>query len=95
MDLDRRHVPALAWPALELAERWDISDDFDREAAINSATIDDLRDRVDAVDAFDETVWDWLSGPISYDPKATPEYVAITAVTRAADSARLKFRDVG
>lgn len=93
MHLDHRRVPPAARPVLALAEVWGITDDYEREGAVSRATADDLQVLVAAVDSLDNDFWEWLSGPASLERRPSPEYVAITALTMAADSARLKLHD--
>jgi hypothetical protein len=90
--LDPRNVPESAARLLPLAEKWAIGDDFEREEAVSRATGKELQSLVSAVDTTDDEFWDWLAGPASYEPNPSPEYLALTALTMAADSARLKLR---
>lgn len=77
---------------LPLAERWGVSDDYDREALVSAASEDDLASLVNAVDAVpDADLYGWLAGPESHSPTPTPEYLAVTCLTMAADSARVKL----
>lgn len=91
MHLDHRRVPPAVRPVLALAELWGISDDYEREDAVRRATVDDLQELVAAVDSLDSDFWEWLSGPASSERRPSTEYVAITALTMAADSARIKL----
>jgi hypothetical protein len=82
----------VAHPLIHLAERWGIGDDYDREQAVDEATDDELRTLVSAVNEVGDDFWKWLAGPDSHE-KPSDEYVAMTALTEAADSARLVLRD--
>lgn len=76
-----------------LAEVWGIGDDVEREARVAIASIEELRQMVEAVDEAEGVgLYDRLSGDESYAESPSPEYVAITCLTMAADSARLRLR---
>ena len=77
---------------MALAERWGIGDDGDRENAVANASEAERRELVDAVDGLPEDFWDWLVGPAASEVPLSREYVVLTTMTMAADSARL---DVG
>lgn len=87
--LDPEAVPPALQDLIPLAERWGIGDDHDREAAVDSASEDEQQRLVAALDEAPDDLWSWLAGPASHDTP-TPEYVAFTCLTMAADSARLK-----
>lgn len=87
------NVPASLVHLLPPAEIWGIGDDVAREALVASASIEQLRQMVDAVDeAEDKGLYDWLSGDESHANPPSPEYVAVTCLTMAADSGRLRMR---
>ena len=92
MALRAERVPPGGRSLLRFAERWGVGDDYEREAAVAAATPDDLIDLVGGVDAAGDDFWDWLAGPESYETEPSEEYLALTAVTMAADSARLKLQ---
>lgn len=90
--LNPQRVPEPCRVLLPLAERWGICDDYEREALVSAASVQELASLVGAVDAVrDEDLYGWLAGPESRSEQATEEYVAITCLTMAADSARLKL----
>ena len=89
MALDRMKMPDSAWRLIPLAERWGIDDDFEREAAVDSASYDQLRHLAASLDDVEDEFWDWLAGPESYSPSPSTEYLAMTALTMAVDSARV------
>jgi hypothetical protein len=91
MGIDPGRIPASARHLVPFAARWAIGDDYEREAAVDGATISDLSRLVDAVAAADDDFWDWLSGPESRSPDPSPEYIAMTDLSMAADSARVKL----
>ncbi|MDQ1615982.1 MAG: hypothetical protein QOJ60_1921 [Actinomycetota bacterium] len=77
---------------LPLAERWGVGDDYDREAMVSAASEAELTSLASAVDAVSvEDLYEWLAGPESRSATPTQEYVAVTSLTMAADSARLKM----
>ena len=79
---------------MPLAERWGIGDDFERARLVTGAPAFELRALVDAVDAIDDgELYGWLAGPESLAAQPTPEYIAATNLTMAADQARLLLRD--
>ena len=77
---------------LPLAKKWGIGDDYDREAAVETATEKELRYLIDSIQALpDETLYDWLAGSESSSKLPTEEYLAFTCMTMAYDSARTKL----
>lgn len=91
--LDPKNVPEALVPLLPIANKWGIGDDFEREEAIQNASKDDLQELVSSIDAIaDEDLFGWLEGPESYSVKPTREYAAITCLTMAIDSAKIKLR---
>ena len=72
------------------AERWGIGDDYDREVAIQRATTEERKTLIDAIGSAPDELWDWLAGEESLAKEPTPEYVAVTNMTMAYESARLK-----
>lgn len=91
MQLSPDRVPLSARNLIGLAEEWGIGDDYDREAAVHAATEVDLRALVRAIDETADDFWEWLAGPESFAQALSPEYVAMTNLTMAADSARLQL----
>jgi hypothetical protein len=91
--LDPKNIPVPLAPLLPMAERWGISDDFDREEAIRRASPEDLEQLVRTIDAIeDKDLYGWLAGPESYSERPTEEYVAFTSLTMAIDSAKRRLR---
>jgi hypothetical protein len=87
------NVPAAVAFLLPLAEIWGVGDDVEREALVENASVEELRQMVEAVDdAEDLGLYDWLSGEESYIEPPSLEYVAITCLTMAADTGRLRLR---
>ncbi len=87
--LDPNQVPEPVHPLIPWAQRWGIGDDGYRDQAVRSASLTDLIELIDALKgAAGDAMYDWLGGPASYGPIST-EYAAFTAMTMAADLARL------
>ena len=90
--MNASNVPSSLVPLLPLAEVWGLGDDIEREALVERAPVDELRQMIAAVDdAEDAGLYDWLSGDESYADPPSTEYVAITCLTMAADSGRLRL----
>jgi hypothetical protein len=89
--LNPDRVPRSARNLIGLAERWGISDDYDRETAVHSATEVEWRVLATAIDETADDFWDWLVGPEADAPSPSPEYIAMTNLTMAADSAKLQL----
>lgn len=83
-------MPPAVRPLLALADRWGIGDDYDREVAVESATTEERKALIDAVAAAPDELWDWLAGEESWAMEPNPEYIAVTNMTMAYESARLK-----
>ena len=92
MALDPTKVPAPLRQLLPVAEKWGIGDDFEREAAVSAASQEELESLVHSIDAIgDDDLFGWLAGPESYNPNPSQEYLALTTLTMAIDSAELKL----
>jgi hypothetical protein len=86
-------VPSAVRGLLPLARRWGISDDGYRDAAVAEADAETLAALVAAVDAIDDAaLHGWLAGPEASSARPSAEYVAVTALTMAADQARHHLR---
>jgi hypothetical protein len=86
-------VPSAVRSLLPLARRWGISDDGYRDAAVAEADAETLAALVAAVDAIDDAaLHGWLAGPEASSARPSAEYVAVTALTMAADQARHHLR---
>jgi hypothetical protein len=87
------NVPPPLTPLLRVAEKWGIGDDFEREAAVRAASREELQALVHSIDGVsDEDLFGWLSGPESKSPNPSEEYLAITCLTMAIDSAKLRLQ---
>jgi len=86
-------VPSAVRGLLPLARRWGIGDDGYRDAAVAEADAATLAALVAAVDAIDgAALYGWLAGPEASSARPSVEYVAVTALTMAADQARHQLR---
>ena|SRR6185503_6824608 len=93
MILDPANVPAALLPILPVAAKWGIGDDYEREAAVRNSSREELEVLVHSIDNIaDSDLYGWLEGPESFNPNPTPEYLAITCLTMAIDSAKVKLR---
>jgi predicted nucleic acid-binding Zn-ribbon protein len=86
-------VPSAVRSLLPAARRWGISDDGYRDSAVAEADAETLAALVSGVDAVDDAVlYGWLAGPEAGSKQPSAEYAAVTALTMAADQARLRLR---
>jgi len=94
MPLKPNSVPEEFRYLLPLAERWGIGDDFDREHAVGVASSEDLSELVSVIrDMPTDALFDWLAGPESQNPRPSEEYLALTCMTMAYHSARVKLKN--
>jgi hypothetical protein len=86
-------VPPEIVPVLPFAEQWGVSDDYEREAAIENATTEELNKLAHCLDQVDDGVLtSWLTGPESREQTPTDEYLAVTCLTMAVHSAKVKLK---
>ena len=91
--LDTSKVPETLVPLLPMAEKWGISDDYEREEAISQASSDELLTLVHCIDDIsDQELFGWLGGPESHSAEPSAVYLAITCLTMAIDSAKAKLK---
>lgn len=91
--LDPARLPTALVPLISMAEKWGIGDDFERDALIRSASNDELNELIHCIDYItDDDLYGWLSGPESFKLEPTDEYLAITGLTMAIDSAKVRLR---
>ena len=89
--LNPNKLPAALVPLLSLADKWGIGDDYEREMLVNTASQEDINELIHCIDHIsDEDLYGWLSGPESHNPEPSEEYLAITCLTMAIDSAKLR-----
>jgi hypothetical protein len=87
--LDPSHVPMAVRPLIPLAERWGIGDDGYRDQAVHAAAPAELEELLDALaGSAGDAMYNWLAGPAA-EMTITDEYAAFTAVSMAADMARV------
>ena len=84
-------MPPSAWPLIPLAEKWGIGDDYEREQAVGQASRGELEDLVNTLNSADDDFWTWLAGPESRGPSFSREYIVMTALTEAFETAKLKL----
>ena len=92
MPLDPSKVPVAIVSLLPLAERWGIGDDYDREAAVASASREELERLIHSIDDVELELYEWLEGPEASNRMPSDEYAAFTCLTMAIDSARSELR---
>jgi hypothetical protein len=93
MKLNPTKLPDPLIPLISMAERWGIRDDVEREEAVSKANCQELEDLVNYInDISDDALFGWLSGIESFNPNPSREYIAITCLTMAIDSAKLKLK---
>ncbi|MGA9780384.1 MAG: hypothetical protein WBS33_19170 [Verrucomicrobiia bacterium] len=91
--LNTTTMPSALIPLLPMAEKWGIGDDLERDAKVKNASLEELESLVHCIDEItDSDLFGWLSGPESENPKPSEEYLALTALTMAIDSAKLKLK---
>jgi hypothetical protein len=96
MPLNPLQVPAALVALLPTAETWGVADDFEREALVKNANVSQLLKLVHVIDnVSDNDLFGWLSGDESFSENPTPEYLAITNLTMAIDSARAELEKRG
>jgi hypothetical protein len=96
VDLDPDRVPLAVRPLLPLARRGGISDDVQRANAVRTASRAELASMVDVVDGTSGPDLDaWLIGPEATADEPSREYVAVSALTMAADHAGVHLERLG
>ncbi len=96
MTLKAKNIPPSLISLLPMAAKWGIGDDCEREEAVKQAPYEELVTLVYSVDNIsDADLYGWLSGPESFNAKPTEEYVSLTCLTMAIDSAKLKLKQMG
>ena len=83
--LDPANVPNKYWPLLPYAEFWGIADDWTREALVKAAPREVQVNLKEVVGRFDSDLDEWLAGPEADGPNYSKEYIAFSAMRRAAD----------
>jgi hypothetical protein len=75
---------------LTLAEQWGLADDVERSMKLESASPTELRALVEQVASAGNPLHGWLTA--SSDSPSDPRYIALTALTMAADEAQVILR---
>ena len=95
MTLDSRNLPSVLVSLLPMAEKWGVGDDFEREEMLRDATKEELEALVHSIDDIsDDDLYGWLAGSEADNPHPTAEYIAITCLTMAIDSASVKLKKI-
>ena len=93
MPLNPANVPQTLAKLLPIAEKWGIGDDYDREAAVTNASVEELEALIHSIDGIsDADLYGWLEWSQGNVGHPTPEYTAITCLTMAIDSAKIELK---
>jgi len=93
MKLNPDNFPEALKTLIPMVEKWGIGDDFEREETLSKAGRQELEELIHCIDEIsDEDLFGWLSGKESFNPQPTNEYVALTCLTMAIDSAKVKLK---
>jgi hypothetical protein len=93
LKLNPSRVPSGLRPLIPWAERWGVGDDVEREQLILDASTADLEALVRSIDGVsDDALYGWLAGPDAHNKQPSDEYLAITNLTMAIDSAKVKLK---
>lgn len=87
------NLPPALVSLIPIAEKWGSNDDFARNKMVKEATPEELSELIHSIDSIsDDDLYGWLSGPESYNPNPSIEYLAVTCLTMAIDMAKLRER---
>lgn len=90
MTSDFFRIPRGLEPLIPFAKKWGISDDISRVDLVENASDQELYELVSCLDLVDEQIlWNWLVDPISANKTPTEEYVSMTCLTMAIETAQL------
>lgn len=78
-------IPRQFWPLVPYAEFWGIADDWGRESLVDEAPLSIQQNLKVVVALFDNALDEWLAGPEADHPPFSKEYIAFSAMRRAAD----------
>ncbi len=91
MKLNSENVPPALVCLISWAEEWGIGDDFERESKVSNADSAERRKLISCIDeCSDNDLFGWLAGEESFREFPSQEYLAISNLMMAIDSARLK-----
>jgi hypothetical protein len=89
----RRRCRQLWSHSFRSPRKWGIGDDIERELALDRASTHEIEELVHSTDhVTDEDLDGWLAGSESFNPNPSDEYVAITCLMMAIDSAKFILR---
>ena len=93
MTLNPKNLPTALVSLVPMAEKWGVGDDFEREELLKNATKEELELLIHSIDEIsDEDLYGWLGGPEAKKQSPTQEYLAMTCLTMAIDSANVKLK---
>ena len=95
--LNANNLPPEFSSIIGWAEKWGVGDDVDREMAIENATTEELNTLSHCLDNIDDyQLVEWLNGDETKKKPLSEEYVAVTCLTMAVQSAKsvLKRRNL-
>ena len=87
LQLNPANVPPELHQLIPLAELWGLSDDCDREQAVEQASPDQIAELKAAVDRFADSLDRWLAGSEANGVDFSDDYIAFSAMIMAADFA--------
>ena len=91
--LNSKSIPPTLISLVPMAEKWGMGDDIEREQTLNCASADELNSLVHCIDGIsDDDFYGWLAGPESRNPRPSPEYLALSCLALAIDSATAKLK---
>lgn len=73
---------------LAMASRWGMTDDYERELAIDEATDAERAELAHSLDEVHPRFWEWLAGPESLAVNPSDVYRRMSALVMAVDAAR-------
>lgn len=92
MALDPTKIPAELVSLVRLAEKWGLGDDLIRSKRVETASSEEVRELIEAVQLPGLPLMEWLSGPESYSPQPSPEYIAFCNLVEAYDDAKSRLK---
>jgi hypothetical protein len=91
--INRDAVPRQLWPLIPYAGFWGIIDDWDRDELVDNAPADVQQNLAAVVALLNDDLNDWLGGPEAEISPPSPEYVAFSYMSMAADYAAVIIRN--
>jgi hypothetical protein len=91
MRLNPENLPTPLVSLIPWAEEWGIGDDHEREQKVARASSKERSELIACIDeCSDEDLFGWLAGEESFREFPSREYLAVSNLVMAIDSARLK-----